>query len=131
MSLLEFLKDRSMPLAGLMGIEFIEADREHVIATLVVRPEWCNAGESVHGGTLMAFADTIGAAGAVANLPEGKGTITLESKTNFVGRAGVGTTLKATATPVHRGGRTQIWQTRIETAEGRLVAMVTQTQLVM
>jgi len=79
----------------------------------------------------MAFADTVGAVATVANLAEGDGTTTIESKTNFLGAAPEGSRLLATATPVHRGGRTQVWQTRIETDEGRLVSLTTQTQMVL
>jgi uncharacterized protein (TIGR00369 family) len=85
----------------------------------------------IHGGAIMALADTVGAAAAVINLPEGAGTTTIESKTNFVGPAQAGTTVKATATPIHRGRRTQVWQTRLETDAGKLVAIVTQTQMVL
>ena len=84
-----------------------------------------------HGGAVMAFADTLGAAATVLNLAEGKGTTTIESKTNFVGPAPVGTTITGETTPIHRGRRTQVWQTRITTAEGKLVAVVTQTQMVL
>lgn len=80
----------------------------------------------------MALADSVGAAATVVNLPaEAKGTTTLESKTNFVAAAKAGMTVRATTTPVHKGKRTQVWQTRIETEEGRLVALVTQTQMVL
>ena len=85
----------------------------------------------LHGGAIMAFADTLGAMGTIVNLPQGAGTTTIESKTNFVAPAPVGTRVIGEATPVHRGRRTMIWQTRISTAEGRLVALVTQTQLVL
>jgi len=82
-------------------------------------------------GAIMAFADTLGAAGTIVNLPEGGGTTTIESKTNFVAPAPVGTRVTGECTPVHRGRRTMIWQTRVTTPEGRLVALVTQTQLVL
>jgi uncharacterized protein (TIGR00369 family) len=85
----------------------------------------------LHGGAIMAFADTLGAMGTIVNLPQGAGTTTVESKTNFVAPAPVGTRVIAETTPVHRGRRTMIWQTRISTSEGRLVALVTQTQLVL
>jgi 1,4-dihydroxy-2-naphthoyl-CoA hydrolase len=85
----------------------------------------------LHGGAVMAFADTLGAAATVLNLPEGKGTTTIESKTNFVGPAPVGVTVIGETTPIHRGRRTMVWQTRITTAEGKLVAVVTQTQMVL
>src|SRR5271169_2236324 len=116
-----------MPFAALMDVRFVEADREHVVASLLVREELCTAGHIVHGGALMAFADTLGAAATALNLPAGAGTTTLESKTNFLSAGPVGTTLVATTTPIHRGRRTQVWQTRIETDQGRLVALVTQT----
>ena len=97
-----------------------------------VRPELCTNPAVLHGGAVMAFADTLGALGTIfANLPEAAGTTTIESKTNFIGPAAVGTTVVGTATPVHRGRRTQVWQTRITTREGKLVALVTQTQLVL
>ena len=80
----------------------------------------------------MAFADTTGGAATLINLPaDAKGTTTIESKTNFVGAAKEGSTVIATAVPLHRGRRTQVWQTRLETEEGRLVALVTQTQLIL
>ena len=84
-----------------------------------------------HGGAVMAFADTLGAVGTILNLPQGAGTTTIESKTNFVAPAPVGTRVVGEATPIHRGRRTMIWQTRVATLEGRLVALVTQTQLVL
>ena len=120
-----------MPFAALMDVHFVEADRERVVARLVVREDLCTGGHIIHGGALMAFADTLGAAATALNLPAGAGTTTLESKTNFLSAGPVGTTLVATATPIHRGRRTQVWQTRIETSEGKLVAIVTQTQMVL
>jgi 1,4-dihydroxy-2-naphthoyl-CoA hydrolase len=120
-----------MPLAVLMGVRILEASRETVVASLLVRDDLCTAGQNVHGGALMAFADTVGAAATILNLPDGAGTTTLESKTNFLSGATAGSTLTATATPVHRGRRTQVWQTRIEGEDGRLVALVTQTQMVL
>ena len=128
---LERLRASPMPFAALMGVRFVEANRETVTASLVVGEALCTAGRIVHGGALMAFADTVGAAATVLNLPDGAGTTTLESKTNFLRGAAVGATLTATATPVHRGRRTQVWQTRIETDDGALVALVTQTQMVL
>jgi 1,4-dihydroxy-2-naphthoyl-CoA hydrolase len=132
MTLLEKVQSMKMPFAELKGITFIEADKDRVVAQMVVRPDLCTLSRSIHGGAVMAFADSVGAAATVINLPEdAKGTTTIESKTNFIGGAKEGTTVTATATPVHRGRRTQVWQTRIETAEGKLVAIVTQTQMVL
>lgn len=132
MSLLDKLTSRPLPLAQLMGVTFTHAEPDRVVATMVVRPDLCTFGNTIHGGSVMAFADTVGAAGTVINLPpDAKGTTTIESKTNFLGGAKEGSTVTATATPVHRGRRTQVWTTRIETAEGKLVAVVTQTQMVL
>jgi 1,4-dihydroxy-2-naphthoyl-CoA hydrolase len=127
---LERLQASPMPFAALMGVRFVEASPDRIVASLEVREDLCTAGQIVHGGALMAFADTVGAAATVLNLPAGAGTTTLESKTNFLRGAAAGSTLIATATPVHRGRRTQVWQTRIESG-GKLVALVTQTQMVL
>ena len=132
MTPLEQINSLKMPFAELKGVTFTEASRDKVVARMPVRPDLCTLGHILHGGAIMAFADSVGAAATVVNLPDdAKGTTTIESKTNFVGSAREGSTLIATATPVHRGRRTQVWQTRLETEEGRLVAVVTQTQMVL
>lgn len=132
MTLLETLNAHPLPFATLMGVVFVEAEPDRVVATMVVREDLCTAGHAIHGGAVMALADTLGAAGTFINLPaEAKGTATIESKTNFIAPAPAGTTVTATATPIHRGRRTQVWQTRVETESGRLVAIVTQTQIVL
>src|SRR5437870_9213412 len=117
-------------LGELLGIRFVEASRERVVAELSYRPELTTVGGSLHGGTLMAFADTVGAAATVLNLPPGASTTTLESKTNFfaAGRAGI---VRAESTPLHRGKRTMVWQTRVTDASGRLLSLTTQTQMVL
>ena len=120
-----------LPFATLLGIEFTSAAPARVPAALVMRDALCTRPAILHGGAVMAFADTLGAAGTILNLPEGAGTATLESKTNFIAGAPLGAQLIGEATPVHRGRRTQVWTTRIATAEGRLVAIVTQTQMVL
>jgi uncharacterized protein (TIGR00369 family) len=125
------LNDRQLPFAKVLGLKFVAASETGVKAEMVVRPELCTRPDILHGGAVMAFADTLGAAATILNLPEGKGTTTLESKTNFIGGAKEGATLVATATPIHRGRRTQVWQTRLETEDGKLVAVVTQTQMVL
>jgi 1,4-dihydroxy-2-naphthoyl-CoA hydrolase len=131
MSLLDKINAHPLPLARLLGIAFIHAEPQCVVADMVVRDELCTSGSRVHGGTLMALADTVGAAATYINLSSGAaGTITVESKTNFLGAAASGTRLVATATPMHRGRQTQVWQTHIETESGRLIAVVGQTQLV-
>ena len=132
MTPLERISSFALPFAKLMGVDFVEASTERVVARMLVREDLCTVGHAIHGGAVMALADTVGAAATVINLPEGaKGTTTLESKTNFIGPAKAGITVVAIATPVHRGRRTQVWQTRIETDDGKLVGVVTQTQLVL
>jgi uncharacterized protein (TIGR00369 family) len=132
MTPLERVNSMKMPFAELKGVTFTEADRERVVARMLVRPDLCTLGHIIHGGAIMAFADSVGAAATVINLPDdAKGTTTIESKTNFIGGAREGAILVATATPVHRGRRTQVWQTRLETEDGKLVAVVTQTQMVL
>ena len=130
MDALEKLKQVRLPFSDLMGIKVVEADSDHVTAEMLVREDLCTAGNVIHGGAVMALADTLGALATVINLPDGaKGTTTIESKTNFVGPAAAGTTVVATTTPIHKGRRTQVWQTQIRTREGKLVAVVSQTQL--
>ncbi|MEO1080113.1 MAG: PaaI family thioesterase [Pseudomonadota bacterium] len=116
----------AMPFAKILGIDASDATRERVIGTLTVTEELCTVGNAVHGGALMAFAD------AHLNLPAGAtGTTTIESKSNFVGRAVAGDTLRALATPLSVGRRLSVWQTRITSDEEKLIAIVTQTQMVL
>ena len=117
-------------LGELLGIRFVETNPERVVAELTIRDELRTVGGAVHGGTLMAFADTVGAAATVVNLPAGAGTTTLESKTNFfaAGRSGV---IRAESTPLHRGKRTMVWQTRVTDESGRLLSLTIQTQMVL
>ena len=132
MTPLEKIRSMKMPFAELKGVTFVEADMDRVVATMLVRPDLCTVSHSIHGGAVMALADSVGAAATVINLPDdAKGTTTIESKTNFIGGAREGATVVATTTPIHRGRRTQVWQTRLETEEGKLVAIVTQTQMVL
>ena len=119
-----------LPLARLLGIEIVEARADRVVARLTVREEICTSGGILHGGAFMALADTAGAVGAVLNLRPGDGTTTIESKTNFLGSAPVGAAVTAEALPVHIGRRSSVWQTRITNEAGKLLALVTQTQLV-
>jgi len=113
-----------------LGIEFVEVGKERVIAKLLVKKELLTTTDTVHGGTLMAFADTVGAAGTVANLAAGQNTATLESKTNFFAACRAGT-LRAESTPLHRGRRTQVWQTRISDEAGKLLSLTIQTQVIL
>src|SRR6202047_4366323 len=120
---LERLLQMRLPFADLLGIVYLSASKERVTAELTVRDDLCTRPSVMHGGAIMAFADTLGAAGTILNLPEGAGTTTIESKTNFIAAAPLGNRLTGEATPVHRGRRTMGWQTRITTTEGRLGAL--------
>lgn len=131
MSDLDRLRELDLPFARLLGIEFLAASKERVSAAMLVRPELCTVSSMIHGGAVMAFADTLGAAGTVLKLPAGAGTTTIESKTNFLAAAPAGQKLLGEATPVHIGRRTMVWQTRITLESGRAVALVTQTQMVL
>jgi uncharacterized protein (TIGR00369 family) len=116
---------------GLMGVKLVEMTPERVVAHLAVRPDLCTAGGIMHGGASMAFADTLGAIGTVVNMERGKRTTTTDSSTKFIGAAKVGTTVVGESIPLHRGRTTQVWQTSIRTMEGKLCAVVTQTQLIL
>jgi 1,4-dihydroxy-2-naphthoyl-CoA hydrolase len=131
LDLLDRVNETKLPFAELLGIEFVSASPDRIVAEMTVREDLCTIPAVLHGGAIMAFADTLGAMGTLVNLPQGAGTTTIESKTNFVAPAPVGARVIGETTPVHRGRRTMIWQTRISTSEGRLVALVTQTQLVL
>jgi 1,4-dihydroxy-2-naphthoyl-CoA hydrolase len=120
-----------MPFGELMEIEIVERDKAKVVGRLTVREALCTSGPILHGGALMAFADTLGAIGASLNLRPGQGTTTIESKTNFLGAARLGETITAETTPLHVGRRSSVWTTRVTNAEGRLLAVVTQTQMVL
>ena len=113
-----------------LGIEFVEVTPDRVVARLKVDEHLMTVTGTIHGGTLMAFADTIGAAGTVANLAEGQSTATLESKTNFIAgcRSGV---VQAEAKPIHKGRRTHVWETRITDEKGKLLSVTTQTQMIL
>jgi uncharacterized protein (TIGR00369 family) len=121
-----------IPFAKTLGVEIIEASTERVVGKLLVRPELCTTGGTLHGGAVMSLADSLGAVGAFLSLPPGsRGTTTLESKTNFLSAAKVGATVTGEATPVHSGKRTGVWQTMITGEDGKAVALVIQTQLVL
>jgi len=117
-------------LAESLGIRFVEASPDRVVAELSFGNELTTVGGSLHGGALMALADTVGAAATMLNLPPGANTTTIESKTNFfaAGRSG---TIHAEAAPLHRGKRTMVWQTRVTDDSGRLLSLTTQTQMVL
>ncbi len=126
-----------VPFAKTMGIKITEMTKERILGEMLVRPEICTAGNgrdtpSIHGGAVMTFADVLGAFGGFANLPEGaNGTTTSESKTNFLHAAAEGQIVYGEAVPFKVGKRQSVWQTRITLEDGTLVAVVTQTQIVL
>ena len=117
-------------LTDVLGLRFVETTADRVVAELTIRDELRTFGGALHGGTLMAMADTVGATATVINLPPGASTTTLESKTNFFAAARQGV-VRAEATPLHRGRRTMVWQTRVTDEGGRLLSMTVQTQMVL
>lgn len=122
----------TMPFSKLMGVKVTDADKTRITGQLTVRPDLCTSWGTIHGGAIMAFADALGAIGAYLNLPEGAGgTTTIESKTNFLGPAPEGDIVTGVSTPVSIGRRISVWQTRIDRSDGKAVALVTQTQMVL
>jgi 1,4-dihydroxy-2-naphthoyl-CoA hydrolase len=115
---------------GLMGVKLVELAQDRVLAEMLVRPDLCTGGGILHGGAYMAFADTLGAVGTVINLASGKRTTTTDSSTKFIAGAKIGTTITGESIALHRGRTTMVWQTSVRNAEGKLCALVTQTQLV-
>jgi uncharacterized protein (TIGR00369 family) len=117
--------------SGHLGIRILSASPERLEAEMAVRDDLCAPDGLAHGGVLMAFADTLGGMATALNLREGTSTSTVESKTNFFAPAPAGTTIRGESTPLHRGRRTMTWETRVTRADGRLLAVVTQTQMVL
>jgi uncharacterized protein (TIGR00369 family) len=117
-------------LAEFLGIRFVLVNADRVIVELSIQDALTTVGGSLHGGILMALADTAGAAATMMNLPSGASTTTIESKTNFLAAARSGT-VRAETTPLHRGRRTMVWQTRVTDENGRLLSLTTQTQMVL
>lgn len=125
-------QQRLQPLfPGLMGVKLTVLAPDRVLAEMLVRPDLCTAGGILHGGAYMAFADTLGAVGTVLNLGEGQRTTTTDSSTKFIAGAKLGSVVTGESLALHRGRSTQVWQTTIRNAEGKLCAVVTQTQLVL
>jgi uncharacterized protein (TIGR00369 family) len=126
----QFVAD-PLPFAKLLGLELVTVTPDRVEAILQVREELCTRPAVLHGGAVMALADTLGAIATVANLAEGTTTTTIESKTNFFAAIPVGDIARAECTPLHRGRTTMVWQTRVTRSDGRVAALVIQTQLVL
>ncbi len=116
---------------GLLGVRLTQVEKDRVLAEMPVRPDLCTTGSILHGGAIMAFADTLGAVGTFVNLDAGKRTTTTDSSTKFIAGARVGTVVVGECVALHRGRTTMVWHTSIRNAEGRLCAVVTQTQLVL
>lgn len=128
----EELNKDLFPFARLLGVRVTKSESDLVEAEIIVREDLCTSGEILHGGAVMAFADTLGAIGTIINLPkDAKGTATIESKTNFFRATPCGAKLVGRASPLHRGRTTQVWQTRIESEARKLIAVMTQTQMVL
>lgn len=125
------INERMQGLFGtVLGLKVVEARKDKVVAEFDWRPDLCTVGGTLHGGALMAVADQVGATAAFLNLPAGAGTTTLESKTNFFAGCKAGK-VRAEATPLHVGGRTSVWQTRLYDEAGKLLSQTLQTQLVL
>lgn len=122
--------DQQPPFAHFMGMTITTVTPDLVRAEMPVREEFGNRNGVLHGGAIMALADNLGGTGAVANLREDQTTMTIESKTNFFAVIPVGDVAIAESIPLHRGRTTMVWQTRITRRDGKLAALVTQTQLV-
>jgi 1,4-dihydroxy-2-naphthoyl-CoA hydrolase len=129
--LLAKAKAHMPPMTTLLGVELISVELDRIVATMVAREEMGNGTGILHGGAYMTFADFLGAQGTVVNLAKGTSTTTIESKTNFFAPAKIGSIVRGESTPLHRGRRTMVWQTRLTNEDGRLLALVTQTQMVL
>lgn len=116
---------------AMLGIKFLEAVPQRIRAELTATRELCTMPGIMHGGAIMAFADTLGAYGTSLNLPAGAGTTTLESKTNFFAAVLEGTKVTGECTPLHLGRRSHVWQTRMRREDGRLAAQIVQTQIIL
>jgi 1,4-dihydroxy-2-naphthoyl-CoA hydrolase len=125
------LQDLLAPLLpGLMGVKLVSVSEDRVVAEMKVRADLCTTGGVLHGGAYMAFADTLGAVGTVMSLPQGARTTTTDSSTKFIAAAKVDTVVTGEAVALHRGRTTQVWQTSVRRGDGKLCALVTQTQLI-
>jgi 1,4-dihydroxy-2-naphthoyl-CoA hydrolase len=119
------------PFAGFLGMKVTHVSPERVTAEIVMREELNNRFGIMHGGAIMALADNLGGTATMANLKPGQSTTTIESKTNFFAAIPLGDVAYAECTALHRGRTTMVWQTRVTRGDGRLCALVTQTQMVL
>ena len=123
--------NKQPPFAEFLGLKITHVSPERVTAELIARDDLNNRFGIMHGGALMALADNLGGTATTANLKPGQSTTTIESKTNFFAAVPIGDVAKAECTPLHRGRTTTVWQTKITRGDGKLAAVVTQTQLMM
>lgn len=123
--------DTQPEFARLLGLRLISATPDEVVAEMPVTPALSNRNGVLHGGALMSLADNVGGTAATINLPEGMATTTIESKTNFFRPVQIGDTARAAAVPLHKGRKTSVWQTTITRGDGKVVAVVVQTQMIM
>jgi uncharacterized protein (TIGR00369 family) len=123
--------NKQPPFAEFLGVKITHVSPDRVTAELPMREELNNRFGIMHGGAIMALADNLGGTATTANLKDGQSTTTIESKTNFFAAVPIGDVAKAECTPLHRGRTTMVWQTRITRGDGKLCALVTQTQLVL
>lgn len=117
--------------ARLLGFQLTSADPDEVVAEMAVTPDHANRNGVMHGGAIMALADNLGGTATFINLPQGKTTTTIESKTNFLRPIRIGDTATARAVPLHKGRTMMVWQTTITRGDGKTAAVVTQTQLIL
>lgn len=129
-NLADMFNENNAPFGKMIGVHFTLVTKTRIEAELAVTPEHCTIPATLHGGAMMAFADNLGGLGAFINMPEGMMTSTVESKTNFLRPIPVGQKALAVTTPVHMGRTLQVWKTDITREDGKLAAVVTQTQMI-
>ncbi len=129
-ALIEYVKDHPTPLAETLGIELDIVTPDLVTASMKVGHGLCTIPDILHGGAMMAFADNVGAVATFVNLPEGATTTTIESKTNFLAAIEEGDIATIRCEPIHRGRSTMVWQSKVYQGNGRLAAIIMQTQIV-
>ena len=122
---------RQPPFAAHLGMRIVSAHPDEVVAEMTAVHELLNRNGTLHGGAVIAICDNIGGTGAFMNIAPGQGTVTLESKTNFLRSIPAGDIVQCTSVPLHKGRKTMIWQTTVRRADGKVAAIVTQTQLVL
>ncbi|MCB2098600.1 MAG: PaaI family thioesterase [Parvularculaceae bacterium] len=130
-NLAAFFNDGNAPFARMIGVKMTFVTKERLEAELLVTPDHCTIPATMHGGAMMAFADNMGGCGAFLNMPEGMMTTTVESKTNFLRPVPVGQKAIAVTEPVHIGRSLQVWKTEIRREDGKIAAIVTQTQMIL